>query len=1566
MEQLVPFEQLNELVCSLLEEASAQKSGEAGSLCFKMESLERLRMWEASEAALCHVLVSRKKEDKRVEPVGSARWIIPLNAEISDSSGNLWAAPLAAKFKNKKTTLDSPSDLGEMEISPTWWHYAKKLWEQLAEQAPGKTITQNDVSRLESRLNALWTSNKYRAMLAMEKSETTEQPNALASIEKKRGIKTGSSRMQSDGKLRLPHESHKKKVCPFQTPESKHIGLHLFLTADAEYDFKNQGIKEGKAGIFSLGCGLVPYPGHTDGPRLSMGGKNLKQALDSISGAEPALVPGNLEGNACQEIEIPEGNCRKQRLFPHLGVNALVAVMPWEGLTYEDGLVVSRGLAEKLHVEGAKKVFKKTFPDVLFPEDFEQSCENIEKEIEVMNTGKLYFHGDRLFLPPTLQELAGGLNGARLLYPFFEPGELESLKIVCTRKRPKGKHKQRGVAADVTLAYHFSVRRPLRLGDKLSGRHGNKGVTTAILETPPKCILAGKEQDVDLIISPCSVIGRKNMGQVAEMVHAVLLWAKKEGILEDPGDEIDGERPLDWRKHLEKLRALGADDRGRFPVRLPSGETVRAFCGLQYICRLDHHSLEKLQARGRTGRNSPVIGQPSLDGQHTAQRIGEMENWSILSHGTEEGGPCTEELLATLRKEHSDIGSTVKHALQIFKMLGLERPREGTDAGPKGLKEPDFHNPFNALQPAKGPPLPLAFTFQKLTDYRDRDERKPQTGTFFITGVEEDPEKNLCRLAEKALEVLLDDKIVSGRGFWTGREDFENLRETYKRLKGPEKVLDLAEKLSEGSPSGGDKNKRIPLGGLALLVARTEDGGKHGIPVDFDVLEHHPTVRDSFYELNNKAKRFQKESVPEGALVFLKSLQRLQDSLFELLERKNGLFRRHLLGCRVRHSGRAVIIPRAELAPDEILLPVQMLLEMLEGYRGWEAEKTGPGFENLRNRSRDPDKVENASKVLDELLEASPLWVLAVRQPSLHRHNVQAFKARCWEEPCIGIPPFVTPGFNADFDGDTMAVFLPPKGFEKNLEALSPLSYPGRVGTGDLVLAHDGDLALGWANMAAKRCEYWREQADKKTGADLGEVISGLFGTSRSSNKEGKWLRSSLLELQKELAHASTASCSLSPGDFEDLFSRLRTTVTKLHETEGSDKRGGGEVVQEIKSWLDEKKDTDIARLLESGAKGNVDDLRLICGLAGYQETYAESATEDAGEGERPSPLVTACLWEGLDEDGLFKCSFDSRKKMTSKKLAVATAGYFSRRLAEGLYDTVVTRDDCGSGEGLAISWDGNEKTLCYVAAGSNKFLPPLNFPCGDGGEAAVQSALARIAWGRCPVGMDRPLDDEDLESLLQYWKVVSPGGTAVKPCRDLESHLGEKGGKLVLRSPLTCKDMKSGKGVCARCAGADPATRPFGEPGMQKTGSHVGLTAAQAIGERGTQLSMKQFHESGPAARDRIDDLKKCLDQGAGEDANPFPRFEKLLGILRDGEDGLKPFKGLPQAMIHFETALGIPEGLHKKAGNSSGRWTAAMAYEGVRNLFYQADKAGGDTGESLKSRIMLCHKARKGGDTT
>ena len=539
-----------------------------------------------------------------------------------------------------------------------------------------------------------------------------------------------------------------------------------------------------------------------------------------------------------------------------------------------------------------------------------------------------------------------------------------------------------------------------------------------------------------------------------------------------------------------------------------------------------------------------------------------------------------------------------------------------------------------------------------------------------------------------------------------------------------------------------------------------------------------------------------------------------RDGLIEILSGKTGIPRFYMAGRRYNHSGRAVIVPEPSLNVDCVYLPAAMLAEILDGYNASYVSKIPSSlrdFHGLRKifsdyYSNESDAKELAKRLDDFLMtNDGELWCFLIRQPSLHRHSVQAFRVKCWEFPVIGLPPFVTPGFNADFDGDTMAVFIPPHEHAKDLSRYSILNNPGLIGSGKIAFADSLDLALG----------FWKMER-VKLSRHLSEI---LRNTPRDE------LRDKLRKLQADIAESSSGSATLTPIEFERLS----------------------------RDMSDNDFSCGLNVLIDSGAKGSRDDTEKILLSIGNVDVMNDTDKDSESTAKK---FIGGNFWNGLSDSELFTYSYPSRFSMAQKKLSVAEAGYLSRLLAEKLYEYTVSVKDCGTSDGIEISYSREYDRLII----DGEILPTL----GD-----IYTDAQRVLWGRVIVGENSCLDSHGVKRVLDSLK---------------------DGARVKIRSPLHCHEREHGH-VCAFCYGADVASKPFDAPET--------VRAAEAIGERGTQLAMKRFHDVGSSAKSPIQAVRKNL---AGR--NSVSVSEVITEILTADSGNHTANKELPQSMIHFETA--------------------------------------------------------------
>ena len=428
---------------------------------------------------------------------------------------------------------------------------------------------------------------------------------------------------------RQNHPSFKGIVCPVQTPESEHVGLTLNLAAGVTVDSEGVLKAPEESDGLSYAASLLPFYQHTDAARAMMGAKNYVQALPVEYGETPLVTTG-AEPVVREVLDplIQSGLLPKEKNFFEPGVNLVVAFMPWYGLNYNDAIVANESL------------------------DYSFSCCRREQDSEYLEPGEklepFQFLSDEksLFYPSgkSIEEnetiaCISGKKGRRRVR-----SGLRGCSCVVKPSEPFPSSSGGGL-----IEWSVEHRHTLGVGDKLMGRHGNKGVISVMLPSDQMPRLPVDERlgylsgrPVDLVLNPLGVISRMNIGQLLESHAGLLLNLGIGGLPADIGKpfaEVDVER---IRRAFKSVNGHGEpviDECGRMFLEFTGidGKTVKTespvVVGVQYFVRLDHIPSKKAHFRGAD--NAPqeydsVTGQATRGrSRNGGQRIGEMEMWAL-------------------------------------------------------------------------------------------------------------------------------------------------------------------------------------------------------------------------------------------------------------------------------------------------------------------------------------------------------------------------------------------------------------------------------------------------------------------------------------------------------------------------------------------------------------------------------------------------------------------------------------------------------------------------------------------------------------------------------------------------------------------------------------------------------------------------------------------------------------------------------------------------------------------------------------------------------------------------
>ena len=597
-------------------------------------------------------------------------------------------------------------------------------------------------------------------------------------------------------------------------------------------------------------------------------------------------------------------------------------------------------------------------------------------------------------------------------------------------------------------------------------------------------------------------------------------------------------------------------------------------------------------------------------------------------------------------------------------------------------------------------------------------------------------------------------------------------------------------------------------------------------------------------------------------------------SLSDSLKGKQGRFRQNLLGKRVDYSARSVIVVGPELQMHECGLPKDMAAELYKPFiirrlieRGM--VKTVKSAKRIIDR-RDPVIFE----ILEHVMEGHP--VLLNRAPTLHRHGILAFQPKMIEGKAIQLHPLACAGFNADFDGDQMAVHLPLSN-EAILEAqllmlgshniLDPANgNPITVPSQDMILGlyyitkpKRGVKGEGLVFYSPEECTIALNEGKVDIHALVkirvnGEIIETTPGRAmvnayvpeeigyqnvtmkKSAVKKmismvikacGVSRTAIFLDNIKNLGYRKAFEGGLSfnlndilvPADKDEIVADGNAKVEEISEAYNAgvisdDGRYNGvvdtwtAVTNKVsKSLMQTMEEADqgfnsIFMMMDSGARGSAQQISQLAGMRGLM-AKPQKAGAVGGRQTIENPILSN-FKEGLSVLEYFISTHGARKGMADTALKTADAGYLTRRLVDVSHDVIINEEDCGTLRGLTA----------HAIKENNRIIATL-----------TQRILGRVSV--------HDIFDPKTNELI----VASGEEIREAQCEAIEAAGIEE---VEIRSVLTCE---SKHGVCAKCYGRNLATRR-----MVEKGEAVGVIAAQAIGEPGTQLTLRTFHSGGVA----------------------------------------------------------------------------------------------------------------------
>lgn len=1126
----------------------------------------------------------------------------------------------------------------------------------------------------------------FNSKFGTEKFPFLDSTNPLSEVEHLRKIAFVRGSRTKEG--RDLHPSHYGRLCVVETPESEKIGMRLHLAHKAEFDNKTGKIltplKRTKSGriinappeidklivdsytnlkgkvlarggddaeytkasdvqyadaypdqLFGYAALQIPFIQHNDPARALMGAKNLKQAVPLKNPDIPVIrtgyeinvaelsgriirceKPGIVQKVSEGEIAIETGNKKntydlikgspsvssKSAVFQFatvregdkvkkgqiigesagtkdgslaLGANFLVAYMPYYGFNMDDGIVVSEKVASKLtsvHIEEVDFLLKEgDIPQWLAPEGL-----------------KLQQGTPLVILKRKKEEITKSATDD------MQDGIV--LKIISEPER---------------IRLWIKKERPLEIGDKIMGRHGNKGIIAKILpvnrmpffeiETNGK-----KERNyVDIVLNPHSIISRMNIGQLYE-TH--LGWVAKNHpngnvrikaeVSGKPFNTVDLDLLSKW------LAESGLNNEGKIKLHLDDNVVTKepVVVGYQYIVKLNHLAVNKLSARGSEGPISFVTDMP-LGGKKRGggQRIGEMEIWALLAHGAWD---IVKEMLGEKANSHilNNGGTSISESLKtlIYYLRGL------------GIR----------------------------LDFLDRNNKVIEPEEFEKTDSSELKKYSICWADDGKIAKLGRHMYIPKKRLQEGLKDFHERKKEESEIRiGARNIRNLNELEPGYKDEMGYIDLRIPV----KLCGR-EINTLPIIPIrcrpysDSRINKLYRKVLLSNNQLEELQRSGSNKESSKSISQLKKDVKELEKELTNYISGKEGVIRKAILGKRVNFSGRAVIIPNPEINADTAEIPEKIMAKL-----------------NLK----DGDKV------------------LLNRQPSLHVHNIQAFNVKKSIGNAIAINPLVCGGFNADFDGDTMAIYKIKNEIPENMRVSRQIILPAN---GRLNLSLSQDIVSG----------IYYATGDEKGRKELASIINDESIYSPSGQVD-KWVinddiiykyfkktadREATLRLSEEIARFGLRWATLSGLTF-GIFDLRKALITEREKK--SLLYDNKSVEDAIGKKLGNSMENPISIMVISGARGDKKQLTQMAGIKG--------AIDRMG-GRKTAVSINSCYLEGLSPTEYYLACYGARKSLGDKKLLTPECGYLTRKLVFAAFDTIISEDDCKTTMGIDTEVD--------------------------------------------------------------------------------------------------------------------------------------------------------------------------------------------------------------------------------------------------------------------------------------
>lgn len=711
-------------------------------------------------------------------------------------------------------------------------------------------------------------------------------------------------------------------------------------------------------------------------------------------------------------------------------------------------------------------------------------------------------------------------------------------------------------------------------------------------------------------------------------------------------------------------------------------------------------------------------------------------------------------------------------------------------------------------------------------------------------------------------------------------------------------------------------------------------------------------------------------------------------SLSDMLKGKQGRFRQNLLGKRVDYSGRSVIVVGPELKLKECGLPKKMALELFEPFIIKKLKEKG-FVHTIKSAKKMVEKAKlEVWDILDDVIKDHP--VMLNRAPTLHRLGIQAFQPILIEGNAIRIHPLVCTAFNADFDGDQMAVHV-PLSIEAQTECKLLMMATNNIfspADGRPITSPTQDIVLGCYYLTKEKpgakgegkrfsstdeavIAYNDDEADvhakikveidgKIIETTIGRIIFNrllpegveFFNDTMSKAKIGKVIykcyklkgHERVIQLLDDLKRAgfeeaTKAGISIAVSDLkipEKKKEYLQKTIGDVNHVDDQYKKGlitdrerYNKIIDLWTHTTDDVSDLIFQELDSFNPVFMMADSGARGSKLQIRQLAGMRGLMAKPSGEIIETPIMANFREGLTVLEYFISTHGARKGLADTALKTADSGYLTRRLVDVAQDVIVSIDDCGTMNGILVS------------------------AIIEGDETVVK--LSERIIGR--VALDNIVD------VITDTVLVEAGTEITEEKAKQIEEVGIE--KIRIRSVLTCE---AKHGCCNKCYGRNLATGR-----MVELGEAVGIIAAQSIGEPGTQLTMRTFHIGGTASRiveqSYIESKYKGVVKYHNLKVVETKKEGEFVVLNRNGQISVNDVQGreLERHTIPQGALIRAEDGKEVEAGSIFIKWdpytvpiltevTGKVRFEDIKEGVTMKEEI--DPATKLKNRVIIEHK--------